>query len=139
MRKTTGLKNLVNAVSERRLLTVLEAKKKPRRTLKRRPRGNSAAFKKARQTGTKTRRTKKKSRKANAVRDKCRTPRARKKIKAQSVIASQNKSAYSALQKAKWLWNPRLCGCGGKLFLCLWAQDCATAWCWQMFLQMHRV
>ena len=33
VRKTTGLKNLVNAVSERRLLTVLEAKKKPRRTL----------------------------------------------------------------------------------------------------------
>ena len=45
----TGVKNLLKAVSERKVLTVLEAKKKPLRTLKRRSRGNAAAGKKARQ------------------------------------------------------------------------------------------
>eukprot|EP00435_Cladocopium_sp_Y103_P055606 s1989_g18.t1 len=44
-----GVKNLVKAVSERKVLTVLEAKKKPLRTLKRRSRGNAACGKKARQ------------------------------------------------------------------------------------------
>lgn len=124
VRKKTGLQNIVNAVSERSVLTVVEAKKKPRKTLKRRSRGNAAAAKKARQTGSKGMRNKKKSRQANAVRDKCRTPRGTKKVKAEAVTQAQNKKAYTELMKAKWLWKPKFCACGGRLRLCSHATSC---------------
>ena len=65
--------------------------------LKHRARGNAAASKKARQTGSKGKRKKKTRRQANGVRDKCRTPRARKKVKAEAVTQAQNKKAYTEL------------------------------------------
>ena len=137
VRKTTGLKNLVNAVSERRLLTVLEAKKKPRRTLKRRPRGNSAAFKKARQTGTKTRRTKKKAERPMQWETSVEHPEQEKNqgtvsnsFPKQVRLLSFAESQVAVEPTFVWMWRQAVS---------LWAQDCATAWCWQMFLQMHRV
>ena len=117
VRRKSGLQSIVTAVEERSVLTVLEAKKKPKKTLKRRARGNAALAKKCRQTGSKTRK-KKGSQKANAVRDKARTPRATKKIAAESLTGKQTKQAYTALMKAKWLWKPGTCPCGGRLLLC---------------------
>ena len=100
------------------VLTVLEAKKKPLRTLKRRSRGNAAAGKKARQgrqSGAKGR--KRKIASETMPKETDRKPRAKKMLSAAGIKPTETKKAYAELKKAGWLWQPKHCDCGGVITL----------------------
>ena len=124
VRRKSGLQNIVQTLAQRDVVSLVEAPPKPRRTLKRRSRGNKFALKKAKQAGSKRKR-KKNSRKVNTVRDADRRPRAMKTCASQKVKTSETKKAYHGLLKSGWLWKPPRCGCGG-CFELQSAQTCAS-------------
>ena len=58
VRRKSGLQNIVQTLAQRDVVSLVEAPPKPRRTLKRRSRGNKFASKKAKQAGSKRKRKK---------------------------------------------------------------------------------